>query len=148
MTDVITPAIPVPLGRATRSAAAAGRNGAVLVALTAVTNLGDGVCKVALPLLATRLTRSSALVAGVGLALALGVTAGAYVLGLLLITLLVGASGVSDTGAPTRPMTVDIREAVGFLWSQRLLRTMVLMIAVMAGCWSAWLAILPSYATE
>lgn len=47
------------------------RNTAVLVGFTAVTNLADGVTKVALPLMATQLTRSPALVSGVTLALSL-----------------------------------------------------------------------------
>ncbi|WP_084337215.1 MFS transporter [Actinomadura oligospora] len=47
------------------SADASGRNARVLVAFTAVTNLTDGVTKVALPLLASSLTRSPALVSGV-----------------------------------------------------------------------------------
>lgn len=42
-----------------------GRNTGVLVAFTAATNLADGVLKVALPLIATTLTASPALVSGV-----------------------------------------------------------------------------------
>ncbi|MBW8483250.1 MFS transporter [Actinomadura parmotrematis] len=48
-----------------------GRNTAVLVVFTALTNLADGVAKVALPLMATQVTRSPALVSGVGLTLTL-----------------------------------------------------------------------------
>ncbi|MFJ5043452.1 MFS transporter [Streptomyces sp. NPDC088719] len=48
-----------------------GRNTAVLVSFTAITNLADGVTKVVLPLMATRLTDSPAQVAGVGLTLTL-----------------------------------------------------------------------------
>jgi MFS family permease len=47
------------------------RNGAILTVFTAATNLADGVMKVALPLLATRLTSSPAQVTGVALALSL-----------------------------------------------------------------------------
>lgn len=47
------------------------RNTAALVSFTAVTNLADGVTKVALPLLATRLTSSPLQVTGVALALSL-----------------------------------------------------------------------------
>lgn len=53
-----------PLDRSTR-------NTAVLVAFTAVTNLADGVTKIALPLMATALTRSPAQVSGVALTLTL-----------------------------------------------------------------------------
>ncbi|MEU1722585.1 MFS transporter [Nonomuraea sp. NPDC005692] len=55
---------PVPVDRS-------GRNTVVLVAFTAITNLADGVTKVVLPLMATRLTDSPAQVAGVGLTLTL-----------------------------------------------------------------------------
>ncbi|MFI6818843.1 MFS transporter [Nonomuraea sp. NPDC050328] len=48
-----------------------GRNTVVLVGFTAITNLADGVTKVVLPLMATRLTGSPAQVAGVGLTLTL-----------------------------------------------------------------------------
>lgn len=48
-----------------------GRNTAVLVSFTAITNLADGVTKMALPLMAARLTDSPAQVAGVGLTLTL-----------------------------------------------------------------------------
>jgi MFS family permease len=47
------------------------RNTAVLVAFTAVTNLADGVMKIALPLVATSLTKSPALVSSVLLTLTL-----------------------------------------------------------------------------
>ncbi|MFJ6632456.1 MFS transporter [Streptomyces sp. NPDC091376] len=47
------------------------RNTTVLVTFTAITNLADGVTKVVLPLMATRLTDSPAQVAGVGLTLTL-----------------------------------------------------------------------------
>ncbi|MFC5666510.1 MFS transporter [Kitasatospora misakiensis] len=53
------------------SADRSGRNTAVLVGFTAITNLADGVTKVVLPLMAARLTDSPAQVAGVGLALTL-----------------------------------------------------------------------------
>ncbi|WP_018682909.1 MFS transporter [Actinokineospora enzanensis] len=53
-----------------RSAPSA-RNTGVLVVFTAVTNLADGVTKVVLPLVATGLTSSPALIAGVALTLSL-----------------------------------------------------------------------------
>lgn len=48
-----------------------GRNEVVLVCFTAITNLADGVIKVVLPLLATRITSSPGLIAGVGVAVTL-----------------------------------------------------------------------------
>lgn len=47
------------------------RNSVVLVSFTALTNLADGVTKVVLPLLATRVTESPGLIAGVGVTLTL-----------------------------------------------------------------------------
>ncbi|MFD8492750.1 MFS transporter [Amycolatopsis sp. NPDC059657] len=58
MTETLEP-------RVRESADHSGRNTAVLVAFTAATNLADGVLKVALPLIATTLTTSPALVSGV-----------------------------------------------------------------------------------
>lgn len=57
--------------RSSTSEEASTRNTAVLVVFTAVTNLSDGVTKVALPLMATMLTKSPALVAGVSVTLTL-----------------------------------------------------------------------------
>lgn len=58
-------------GLATRPVDRSGHNTLVLVVFTAITNLADGVLKMALPLLATTLTRSPGLVAAVSLALTL-----------------------------------------------------------------------------
>ncbi|WP_333740260.1 MFS transporter [Streptomyces sp. IBSBF 2806] len=48
-----------------------GRNAAVLLAFTAITNLADGVTKIALPLLATRASASPAQISAVSLTLSL-----------------------------------------------------------------------------
>lgn len=58
-------------GRAAEGPSAGNRNSVVLPVFTVVTNLADGVTKVVLPLLATRLTASPALVSAVSLALTL-----------------------------------------------------------------------------
>jgi MFS family permease len=79
-----------------------------------------------------------------GFALALGSTMAVYVVGAVLLLALVGNFTVAP--ATRRPARVEIREGLAFLWRHRLLRTMALLIAVMAGCWSAWLAIIPAYA--
>ncbi|MGC5015640.1 MFS transporter [Streptosporangium sp. DT93] len=71
----------------------------------------------------------------------------------------VGATGAGDAGdagdtgggAPAREpgrVRAEMAEGLVFLWSHRLLRTMTLTIAVLSACWSAWLALLPSYATQ
>ncbi|MFE6709605.1 MFS transporter [Streptomyces sp. NPDC057695] len=75
MTDRSVPtagdAVPDGKRRAADPSDRSNRNTAVLVGFTAVTNLADGVTKVVLPLMATRLTDSPAQVAGVALTLTL-----------------------------------------------------------------------------
>ncbi|WP_055483824.1 MFS transporter [Sphaerimonospora mesophila] len=119
------------------------------------------------------------LLVGIGAAVALGSATAAFAVGAVLMTLLVGrfrahgehiavgdagaagdhcATGDSRAGGDSRverasragraSMVADIREGLVFLWRHRLLRTLSLTIAVLAGSWSAWLALLPSYATS
>ncbi|GAA3081575.1 MFS transporter [Streptosporangium carneum] len=94
------------------------------------------------------------LLVGVGAALALGASAGAFALGAVLLALLVGRfraapreSGSPQERAPRRTRA-EMAEGLAFLWRHRLLRTMSLTIAVLVVCWSAWLALLPSYAVR
>jgi MFS family permease len=80
-----------------------------------------------------------------GFALALGTTSVIYVVGAVLLALLVGNFAVPST-KERQSVNVEIRDGLMFLWRHKLLRTMALLIAVMAGCWSAWMAIIPAYA--
>lgn len=80
-----------------------------------------------------------------GVAVALGATAVTYALGGLLLAGLAGRFLVTHD-RPHRSMPAEIREGLAYLWSQPLLRTMALLIAGLAACWSAWLALLPTYA--
>lgn len=82
---------------------------------------------------------------GAGFAVALGATGGVYVAGMLLLIMLVGDFSIAP-GKVHGPMSAQIRESISFLWRHRLLRTMALLITVMAGSWAAWLAIMPAYA--
>ncbi|MFC3982324.1 MFS transporter [Streptosporangium jomthongense] len=91
------------------------------------------------------------LLTGVGAAFALGSSAGAFALGAVLLALLAGRFRVArPAGTATRPSGVrgEMVEGLAFLWRHRLLRTMSLTIAVLVACWSAWLALLPSYAVR
>lgn len=85
-----------------------------------------------------------------GFVLAFGVSGLVYAVGMVLLTLLVGDFSPKPAGGaqarPRQPIRVEIREGLDFLWKNRLLRTMALLIAVMAGCWSVWLALIPAYA--
>lgn len=87
------------------------------------------------------------LLVAAGFAIALGATAAVYVIGAVLLALLIGNFAVAPT-KQRRPVNVEIRDGLTFLWRHTLLRTMALLIAVMAGCWGAWLAILPAYAVS
>lgn len=82
-----------------------------------------------------------------GFGIALGTTSVIYVLGAVLLLLLVGNFRVEST-KERRPMNVEIKDGLTFLWRQKLLRTMALLIAVMAGCWAAWLAVIPAFAID
>ncbi|GAA1876468.1 MFS transporter [Asanoa iriomotensis] len=79
-----------------------------------------------------------------GFTLALGVTGAVYVAGAVLLLLLVGA--FKPAPRERRPVGREIRDGLTFLLRNRLLRTMALLIAAMAGAWSAWLALIPAYA--
>lgn len=78
-----------------------------------------------------------------GAAFAFGTAAAAYTLVLLV---LIGMGG-SYRSAPTAPTTmrVDIVEGLRFVWRHPVLRTLSLMVAVMAACWSAWSTVLVLY---
>lgn len=81
----------------------------------------------------------------VGFAVALGGTGALYLVGAALLALMVGRF-TAGSAVPRRSAGVEIREGLRFLWDSPLLRTMALLIAALAGCWSAWLALIPVYA--
>jgi len=87
------------------------------------------------------------LLVAAGFAIAFGTTGVIYLVGALLLVLLVGNFTVPPT-RERRPVNVEIKDGLLFLWQHTLLRTMALLIAVMAGCWAAWLAIIPAYAVS
>ena len=53
--------------------------------------------------------------------------------GAVLLLVLVGNFIVTPT-KERQPISVEIRDGLTFLWRHKLLRTMALLIAVMAGC--------------
>lgn len=85
------------------------------------------------------------LLVAAGFAFAFGATGIVYAIGAVLLLLLVGKFAVTST-KERRPVHVEIKDGLRFLWNHRLLRTMALLITVMAGCWAAWLALIPAYA--
>lgn len=94
------------------------------------------------------------LLVGIGVSAALGSAAAGFALGAVLLLLLTGRFRAATQSAPTetaaaRPSVMgEIREGIAFLWRDRLLRTLSLTITVLGGCWGAWLALLPVYATS
>ncbi|HET8681735.1 MAG TPA: MFS transporter [Micromonosporaceae bacterium] len=83
----------------------------------------------------------------IGFAFTFGVTVGVYAIGIVLLFML--AANFAVKKAPVRrSMNAEIREGISFLWRYKLLRTMALLISVMAGCWAGWLAVLPVYAVR
>jgi MFS family permease len=82
-----------------------------------------------------------------GFTIALGTTGLIYLVGAVLLVLMAGEFGV-ERNEDRRPVAVDIREGLQFLWQHRLLRGMAFLITGMAACWSAWLALIPVYATN
>ena len=86
------------------------------------------------------------LLVGLGAAVSLGATAAAYAIGILLVGLLVGGFTVAPS-VERRSVNADIREGLRFLRHNRLLWTMTVTISVLIISWSAWLALLPTFAT-
>ncbi|MFC8127018.1 MFS transporter [Streptomyces sp. NPDC057302] len=88
------------------------------------------------------------LAAGTGLAL--GVTGVAYAVAALALFLLVGRFRPTGPAPEAAPVSVNSRIAEGlrFLWRDRLLRTLSVVVAVLSAVWGAWLAIMPLYAKQ
>ncbi|MGW1888470.1 MFS transporter [Streptomyces sp. NPDC001970] len=88
------------------------------------------------------------LAAGTGLAL--GVTSASYALAALSLLLLVGRFRAATPGPDAAPVSVNSRIAEGmrFLWRDGVLRTLSLIVAVLAAVWGAWLALMPLYAKQ
>jgi MFS family permease len=65
---------------------------------------------------------------------------------LVAIALLFLAGSFQPRRARRTTITADLVEGLRFVWSHRVLRTLSLMVAVMAASWSAWAAVLVLYA--
>lgn len=85
--------------------------------------------------------------AALSLALAFGTSAGLYFAAALLLMLLAGnfrpVSAAQSAKKPT--MLADIKEGVRYVWQNRLLRALVLIVAVMNFGWSAWASVMVLY---
>ncbi|TXS04873.1 MFS transporter [Streptomyces sp. col6] len=83
-----------------------------------------------------------------GTSLALGVIGVSYALAALALLLLVGRFRPAPPAPGAAPASVNSRiaEGVRFLWDDRLLRTLSVIVAVLSAVWGAWLALMPLYA--
>ncbi|MFE0135818.1 MFS transporter [Streptomyces sp. NPDC059037] len=87
------------------------------------------------------------LAAGTGIAL--GLIGASYAIAALALLLLVGRFQARPA-ADAAPVSVNSRIAEGlrFLWGDPVLRTLSLVVAVLAAVWGAWLALMPLYAQQ
>ncbi|KVM03714.1 transporter [Burkholderia ubonensis] len=84
-----------------------------------------------------------------GTAFALGTVAGAYLIGVLVLFLLIGRFRVARaTDAPHDPVRSQIIEGLHCLWREPILRLMAVTLTVLCTCWGAWLALMPLFATK
>ncbi|MFF3129102.1 MFS transporter [Streptomyces sp. NPDC057908] len=88
------------------------------------------------------------LAAGTGLAL--GLISASYAVAALALLLLVGHFRADGPAPDAAPVSVNSRIAEGlrFLWRDEVLRTLSLVVAVLAAVWGAWLALMPLYAQQ
>ncbi|WP_104479040.1 MFS transporter [Actinokineospora auranticolor] len=93
------------------------------------------------------------LLVSIGTAAALGTTAVGYAVSTVILVLLVGTFRVRRAEQPERvqdkqSVSAQIRDGLRYLWRERLLRLMALVLTVLCLCWGAWLAIMPLMATS
>ncbi|MFE6764669.1 MFS transporter [Streptomyces sp. NPDC057689] len=83
-----------------------------------------------------------------GTSLALGVTGASYALAALALLLLAGRFRPAAPAPDAAPVSVNSRiaEGIRFLWNDRLLRTLSVIVAMLSAVWGAWLALMPLYA--
>ncbi|CAG6393725.1 MFS transporter [Streptomyces cocklensis] len=88
------------------------------------------------------------LAAGTGLAL--GLISASYAAAALVLLLLAGRFRAEAPAPGAVPVSVNSRiaEGVRFLWRDRLLRTLSVVVAVLSAVWGAWLALMPLYAKQ
>ncbi|MET9862649.1 MFS transporter [Streptomyces smyrnaeus] len=88
------------------------------------------------------------LAAGTGLAL--GLVGVSYAIAAFSLLLLVGRFRADRPAPGAAPVSVNSRIAEGllFLWRDKVLRTLSLVVAVLAAVWGAWLALMPLYAKQ
>lgn len=81
-------------------------------------------------------------------AFAFGATAGVFLLAATAVLLLQGSFRAQRAEPWRKELRADLFGGLAYIWHQRILRTLNLSVAVMAGCWSAWTALLVVYAVR
>ncbi|SFB13760.1 Na+/melibiose symporter [Amycolatopsis marina] len=93
------------------------------------------------------------LLVAAGAGIVLGTSAITYAITAATLVFLVGRFRAVQTTAPAgvaaaRPaIHAQIVEGLRYLWEQRVLRVMTLLVGVLCSLWGAWLALMPLYAT-
>ena len=80
------------------------------------------------------------LLAAVALSVAFAASAGAYVLAAAFLAVMAGSYRPARTAPPAR-MRAEIAEGLRFVWGNRLLRTLGLMLGVTSMAWTGWLSV-------
>jgi MFS family permease len=81
-------------------------------------------------------------------AVALGASTAGYLIGIAVLVLLIGDFRVHRAAdKPRESVNRQIAEGLKFLWHQRILRLMALVLTVLCGCWGAWFGLMPLFAT-
>ncbi len=81
--------------------------------------------------------------AAIGLAVAFGTSAGLYLVAAGALIAMVG--NFRPTRTSQAPFVSEMREGVRFVWQNRMLRTLAIIVAVMNLAWSAWSTVMVLY---
>lgn len=81
--------------------------------------------------------------------LAFGTSVAGYLIGIVILLGLVGTFKVARASdEPRESVNKQIAAGLKFLWHQRMLRMMALVLTVLCACWGAWFGLMPLYATS
>ncbi|MFI1681821.1 MFS transporter [Streptomyces sp. NPDC020607] len=79
---------------------------------------------------------------------ALGASAGGYLVGVAVLPLLVGHFKVARRTGAASSVNREAIAGLRYLWGQRLLRLFAFTVTVLVTCWAAWFALMPVVATK
>ncbi|WP_370947052.1 MFS transporter [Amycolatopsis sp. cg5] len=87
------------------------------------------------------------LLVAAGAGIVLGTTALTYAITAATLVFLIGRFRVPQTTAAKPAVHAQIAEGLRYLWDQRVLRVMTVLVTALNSLWGAWLALMPLYAT-